>query len=158
MGRYIIATRDLKPGELILAEAPLVIAPMAVTPPVCLVCYKPVDGRQKYVHIKYSISTYLFSFALPITFSKSFFRCPLCGWPMCNDTCSSSISHQPECNLSRARGSPIKLDIKNASKPFPLYEAVALLRCMSLKNTDPDKYKSILQLESHKEERIRTGR
>ena len=51
MGRYIIATRDLKPGELILAEAPLVIAPMAVTPPVCLVCYKPVDGRQKYVHI-----------------------------------------------------------------------------------------------------------
>ena len=49
MGRYIIATRDLKPGELILAEAPLVIAPMAVTPPVCLVCYKPVDGRQKYV-------------------------------------------------------------------------------------------------------------
>ena len=75
MGRYIIATRDLKPGELILAEAPLVIAPMAVTPPVCLVCYKPVDGRQKYVHIYYiyySISTYLFSFALTITFSKSF--------------------------------------------------------------------------------------
>ena len=51
MGRYIIATRDLKPGELILAEAPLVIAPMAVTPPVCLVCYKPVDGRKTYVVI-----------------------------------------------------------------------------------------------------------
>ena len=77
---------------------------------------------------------------------------------MCNDTCSSSISHQPECNLSRTRGSPIKLDIKNASKPFPLYEAVALLRCMALKNTEPDKYKSIMQLESHKEERVRTGR
>jgi hypothetical protein len=47
VGRYIIATRDLKPGELILAETPLVMAPMAVTPPVCLVCYKPVDGRYK---------------------------------------------------------------------------------------------------------------
>ena len=47
LGRYIIATRDLKPGELILAEAPTVIAPMAVTPPVCLACYKPVDGRYK---------------------------------------------------------------------------------------------------------------
>ena len=77
---------------------------------------------------------------------------------MCSDTCSSSASHQPECNLTRQRGSPIKLEIKNANKPFPLYEAVALLRCMALKATDPDKYKSILQLESHKEERIRTGR
>ena len=47
LGRYIIATRDLKPGELLLAESPLVVAPMAVTPPVCLVCYKPVDGRFK---------------------------------------------------------------------------------------------------------------
>ena len=93
-----------------------------------------------------------------LPFLKYIFRCPLCGWPMCNDTCSSSISHQPECNLSRTRGSPIKLDIKNASKPFPLYEAVALLRCMALKNTEPDKYKSIMQLESHKEERVRTGR
>ena len=49
LGRYIIATRDLKPGELLLAESPLVVAPMAVTPPVCLVCYKPVDGRNKWV-------------------------------------------------------------------------------------------------------------
>ena len=47
MGRYIIATRDLKPGELILAESPIVVAPMAVTPPVCLVCYKSVDGRTR---------------------------------------------------------------------------------------------------------------
>ena len=47
MGRFIIATRDLKPGELILAESPLAVGPMAVTPPVCLVCYKSVDGRYK---------------------------------------------------------------------------------------------------------------
>ena len=47
MGRYIIATRDLKPGELILAESPIAVAPMAVTPPVCLVCYKSVDGRTR---------------------------------------------------------------------------------------------------------------
>ena len=47
MGRYIIATRDLKPGELILTESPIVIGPQAVSPPVCLACYKPVDGRYK---------------------------------------------------------------------------------------------------------------
>ena len=47
MGRFIIATRDLKPGELILTESPLVIGPMAVTPPICLGCYKNIDGRIK---------------------------------------------------------------------------------------------------------------
>lgn len=131
MGRYIIATRDLKPGELILAEAPLVVAPMAVTPPVCLVCYKSIDGRHK---------------------------CPLCGWPMCSDTCSGSVTHQAECAMTRQRGSPINLEIKSSAKPFPLYESVAILRCMALKSTDPDKYKGLFELESHREERKRTGR
>jgi len=131
VGRYIIATRDLKPGELILAETPLVMAPMAVTPPVCLVCYKPVDGR---------------------------YKCPLCGWPMCSEACAGSPTHQPECRLTRQRGSPITLEIKSSTKAFPLYEAVAILRCMSLKTTDPDKYKGIMELEGHKEERKRSGR
>ena len=47
MGRYIVATRDLKPGELILTESPLVIGPMAVTVPICLGCYKNIDGKIK---------------------------------------------------------------------------------------------------------------
>ncbi len=131
MGRYIIATRDLKPGELILAEGPLAVAPMAVTPPVCLACYKPVDGRT---------------------------RCPLCGWPMCGDACAGAPVHQAECRLTQSRGSPINLEIKNPSKPFPLYESVALLRCLALKSSQPDKYKSLFQLEAHTEERKRTGR
>lgn len=40
-------------GELILTESPLVIGPMAVTPPVCLVCYLSIDGRTKWgiIHI-----------------------------------------------------------------------------------------------------------
>lgn len=77
---------------------------------------------------------------------------------MCSDTCAGSVTHQPECALTRQRGSPISLDIKNNSKPYPLYEVVAILRCMSLKTTDPDKYKSLFELEGHKEERKRSGR
>jgi hypothetical protein len=77
---------------------------------------------------------------------------------MCSDTCSGSVAHQPECSLTQQRGSPINLEIKNPSKPFPLYESVAILRCLALKATDPDKYKSIMQLEGHTEERKRTGR
>jgi len=131
MGRYIIATRDLKPGELILTESPIVIGPQAVTPPVCLACYKPVNGS---------------------------YICSRCGWPMCNEACSTSPNHKPECEMTLARGHPMKIDIGNAAKPFPLYETVAIMRCLSLKITSPEKYKALLALEPHTEERKRNGR
>jgi len=130
MGRYIIATRDLKPGELILTESPLAIGPPAVTPPLCLACYKPVDGR---------------------------YRCPKCGWPMCNEACALSPVHRPECEMTVARGSPINIEV-NPLKPFPLYEAVCIMRCLAFKNTDPAKYKALMALEPHTEARRATGR
>ena len=45
IGRYLVATRDLKPGEMIISETPLVIGPQAVTIPVCLACYKPATSK-----------------------------------------------------------------------------------------------------------------
>ena len=45
VGRYMVATRDLKPGEMIISETPLVIGPQAVTIPVCLACYKPATNK-----------------------------------------------------------------------------------------------------------------
>ena len=46
LGRHLIATRDLKPGELVLFESPLTIAPItSVDEPVCIVCYKGISGR-----------------------------------------------------------------------------------------------------------------
>ena len=77
---------------------------------------------------------------------------------MCNETCAGSVTHQPECQLTRQRGSPINLEIKSSTKAFPLYETVAIIRCLALKTTDPDKYKAIMELESHKEERREKGR
>ena len=45
LGRYLVATRDLKPGEMIISETPLVMGPQAVTIPVCLACYKPATSK-----------------------------------------------------------------------------------------------------------------
>ena len=45
LGRFLVATRDLKPGEMIISETPLVIGPQAVTIPVCLACYKPATNK-----------------------------------------------------------------------------------------------------------------
>ena len=44
LGRFLEASRDLKKDEILWTEAPLVVAPVAVTPPVCLHCYNLVDG------------------------------------------------------------------------------------------------------------------
>ena len=45
IGRFLVATRDLKPGEMIISETPLVMGPQAVTIPVCLACYKPATNK-----------------------------------------------------------------------------------------------------------------
>lgn len=53
LGRFLIAVRDVKPGEIIMQEKPLIITPPKITLPVCLGCYsefKPdgvvTDGMQ----------------------------------------------------------------------------------------------------------------
>ena len=77
---------------------------------------------------------------------------------MCNEACAASPSHKPECQMTLARGHPMSIDIGNSSKPFPLYETVAIMRCLYLKNTAPEKYKALMALEPHTEERKRNGR
>lgn len=40
VGRFYVATRDIKPGEIVLREHPLVVGPSQATPPVCVGCFK----------------------------------------------------------------------------------------------------------------------
>lgn len=60
LGRYLVAVRDLSPGDLILTENPLVFAPKAMPNPeavmACVGCYKPVftdvgERCPKYVYL-----------------------------------------------------------------------------------------------------------
>lgn len=45
MGRFYVATRNIKPGEIVLKEAPLVIGPSQATPPVCVGCLQVKKGK-----------------------------------------------------------------------------------------------------------------
>ena len=114
----------------------------------------------KDVHSNYWNDKIVIEIQNPISKSWIFVycRCSQCGWPMCNEACSASPNHKPECQMTLARGHPMKIDIGNAAKPFPLYETVAIMRCLSLKITSPEKYKALLALEPHTEERKRNGR
>lgn len=47
MGRYLVAARDLKPGEIVTKVSPIVIGPCADSNPVCLGCYSPLPPRSR---------------------------------------------------------------------------------------------------------------
>lgn len=47
LGRYLVASRDLNPGDLVISETPLSFGPKSLYDPEqvapCVGCYKPVN-------------------------------------------------------------------------------------------------------------------
>ena len=72
VGRYVVATRDIKAGEIIIEESPVTLGPKQFTNAVCLGCHALVDGGV---------------------------RCEDCQWPMCGRECSKKPLHQLECPI-----------------------------------------------------------
>ena len=54
LGRYMVSTRALKVGDVILKEEPLVLGPLEPDTIVCLGCYKAVDGSYRYNNTQYT--------------------------------------------------------------------------------------------------------
>ena len=76
---------------------------------------------------------------------------------MCSDSCVASENHRAECAMSQRREKPISIDV-TSKRPNPLYEVVAILRCMHLKTSNEDKYNSLMRLEAHTQERMQSGK
>ncbi|XP_075224029.1 SET and MYND domain containing, arthropod-specific, member 1 isoform X2 [Lycorma delicatula] len=131
LGRHLIASRDIKVGEIILREEPLIRGPSQVTSPVCLGCLK---------------------FISPET-SK---ECPECGWPTCkHEDCYLSTQHQPECkwtNLKRKN----RVRITQFISPHPSYESITPLRICYQRNANPQLWNKLITLESHCDARKNT--
>ena len=47
LGRFLVATTDLKPGQLIFNELPMIIGPRQLTKPVCLGCHIELKDPKK---------------------------------------------------------------------------------------------------------------
>jgi hypothetical protein len=76
-GRYFVAARDLKAGEVLFEETPFALGPKTSSPPLCLNCYCPVDG------------------------GAGGPRCSTCSWPLCAE-CNAMASkrwHSGECEV-----------------------------------------------------------
>lgn len=120
LGRHYVATRNIKPGEIVLRdEQPMVEGPMTNCPPVCLRCYAALNR----------------SIARP---------CANCGWPLC-DKCTG---HGPECEFTASRRRD-KVSITEFDYPHPSYRCISVIRALSLKTANPELYQRFLSLESH---------
>ena len=84
LSRHMAASRDINAGEIILEEQPLTFGPVCSTGgekilPLCLGCYRPVDGS---------------------------FLCSECGLPMCCQECCNMQQHKDWiCTGLRRKGS-----------------------------------------------------
>jgi len=130
-----VATRDIKPGEVILEEVPVTCGPKQYTAPVCLGCHKLV--------------------------SLSGYRCPGCDWPMCDENCAKRPIHQGECAVfSQSNLKPTSLKRKNGMEmepemeiEHPIYECVTPLRVCLVMNLRAENWKVVEKMETHREER-----
>ena len=135
VGRHLVATRDISPGEVILTEVPITCGPKQYTAPVCLGCHKfvPLSG----------------------------YRCPRCDWPMCDEKCANSPLHRAECQVfSQANLKPTALKRKSGLEmepdmeiEHPIYECVTPLRVCLVRNIRPENWLVVDKMATHREER-----
>jgi len=124
LGNHVVATKNIKADEIILQEAPLVFGPAQQSAPVCLACFIPVDGS---------------------------YKCPRSGWPLCGPTCAKAVQKNPEVVVPTQ--CEATFEIEEYFKINYMYECIIVLRALLLQKQAPAKWKKLMSLESHFEER-----
>ncbi|XP_039444036.1 SET domain-containing protein SmydA-8-like [Culex pipiens pallens] len=129
LGRYGVARRNLRAGEIIFEEQVFAIGPKASTSPLCLECASPVDGGADGP------------------------KCPQCGWPLCEECVRSVVYHKAECDLF------VKNKVKfqnqqNTDGCCAQLDCITPLRVLLAKEADPERWNGeICMMEDHRAER-----
>jgi len=105
LGRILVATRNIKKGEVICEEVPAIVGPYSRSTPQCLQCFKILHTGHKYT-------------------------CSGCGYPMCGDQCSSGNYHKEECMVFRQSG--LKVEVTDMEYFDSQYSAISVLRLLLL--------------------------
>ncbi|CAH1164666.1 unnamed protein product [Phyllotreta striolata] len=131
IGKCLVATRDIKPGDVILSELPIVYGPrphMVEEGPVpCPGCCKLIIGEKSA-------------------------RCEGCDFPVCHPDCpglKDMDRHGHECMILGLR------DVRaiNGLHEFYRQDALLTLRCLLLQHRHPKKFAQLLDMEPHLERR-----
>uniref|UniRef100_A0A182M1X4 SET domain-containing protein n=1 Tax=Anopheles culicifacies TaxID=139723 RepID=A0A182M1X4_9DIPT len=127
VGRYLVASRDLKAGDVIIETPPLMVGPCAETEPVCLGCHSTFQP------------------------SSVFYKCESCNWRICSPNChglvASSTHSQLECIPLRDKAVYKLFQACTPVQVKLMYEAILTLRCMLLKTVDFASYERLLDMD-----------
>ncbi|XP_068915824.1 SET domain-containing protein SmydA-8-like [Tenebrio molitor] len=131
VGRCLVATRDLSPGDLILSELPVAYGPrphMVEEGPV------PCPGCCRLI------------------ICESSPRCPACDFPICHPNCpglKDMDKHGHECLILSLR----EVRAINGLHDFYRQDTLLALRCLLLQKKNPKKYAQLMEMESHIDQR-----
>lgn len=117
LGRYMVAARDLKAGEVLFREFAVVHGPKMVSSPICLGCHGSLSGKAS---------------------NENFYRCSRCSWPMCSKACEYLDPHIEECKLMASKNyrCPIKTNCETMQSDA-IYCLIFPLRFLLLKRSQP---------------------
>lgn len=115
LGRFMVASRDLKAGEVIFREFAVVHGPKMKSHPICLGCHKTLHG----------VNTY---------------RCTKCAWPLCGKKCENLDPHAVECQLMSAKNykCPTAQSKRSQVESDAIYCLIFPLRFLLLKRSQPE--------------------
>jgi hypothetical protein len=131
LGRCVVATRNLRPGEVLMKQSPLILGPKVVSAPLCLSCHKKLNLEE-----------------------KARYECDKCKWPLCGQECEASPLHRAECQVFAQAG--FVPTVKSDNSRQPVYSSIAPLRALLLKRDHPEKFKILRQCQSHLSEHLAT--
>lgn len=136
-GKYLEAKRDIKCGQVVFSEQPIVIGPdwsydlfeIQATFN-CVGCFQPIRVLN--------------------------YRCPECKWPCCQPDCvglQNAKLHDIECSLLKGG-----LNVKHESdyesiRDYYRTDVLLLVKCLALQACNPKKYHELMELKSHVEAR-----
>ncbi|CAH0725452.1 unnamed protein product, partial [Brenthis ino] len=124
MGRYVVATRDIKPGEVIIEAPALAVGPCSGCGLICLGCYRELD-------------------------ETSLTQCSGCKWPLCSSSCSGLGKYTGHSTYECKTLKSVVPDYSKMEDLKDSYQALTPLRCLLLKKEDPEKWKAVSSMEAH---------
>ncbi|XP_017074881.1 SET domain-containing protein SmydA-8 [Drosophila eugracilis] len=135
LGRFLMATQDIAARQVVFIEEPLVVGPKW-----------HLSDAEKEASIFLCVGCYT-----PCRLGK--YQCRRCLWPICSSGCAHEAL---ECSvLSLGSGSPARVDIRTLNDYFR-GDALLVLKCLLLQRQCPAKWASLLEMQSHEEERMGT--
>lgn len=117
----MVASREIKAGEVIFKELPLTFGPSEMTRPVCLGCYKEVDIRTP--------------------------TCDKCGFPMCCD--KIKVHQEFECSTFGKNNYKVNASTFNFGEDEPAYSVISPLRTFILQSKNPELFNLVWMQMSH---------